>query len=144
MDMLNRLLIIILVPILSMHVRASDVLVIASPNVALLTHQQIKSLFSLQQKMLPNNQRVNLIHLPMSDETSFVFARHLFDFYPYQLQRLWDRQIYSGRAVSPKEMSDEKQVFEHIRSTLNTVGYVAAKSPLLEVYAKEVKIIGRL
>ena len=121
--------------------KSAQVAVVTSSNLSVLTEQQIRSYFTLKQKLLPNKQKVRLVHLPLSNDISKQFTRKLFELYPYQLQRLWDRQVYSGKARPPKTVDDELLVLNYLVNNDNTIGYISAQSPLIAEFKGKINVI---
>ncbi len=118
-----------------------NVAIIASSDVTSLNMDQLKNVYSLKQKLLPNNAPVKLVHLPLDNEVTQAFSHHLFELYPYQLQRIWDRQVFSGRARAPKNISSESKVFAHVSTNSNTIAYVSADSALFLEYKGKVNVL---
>lgn len=124
------------------HALAADkVAIIASSDVEHLTVNQLKNVYSLKQKLLPNSAPVRLVHLPLDSKVTQEFSRQMFELYPYQLQRLWDRQVFSGRARAPKTIHSESQVFAYLSSSSNTIAYVSADSSLFSEYQGKINVL---
>lgn len=120
---------------------ASRVAIIASSDVKPLTMDQLKNVYSLKQKFLPNKAPVKLVQQPLNTQVSQDFTRHLFEIYPYQLQRIWDRQVFSGRARAPKVIDTEGKIFAHIATNSNTIAYVSANSALFLEYKGKINVL---
>ena len=117
------------------------VAIIASTDVDKLSLEQLKNIYSLKQKLLPNDAQVKLIQLPLNSKTTQEFTRQLFELYPYQVQRLWDRLVFSGRARAPLIMDSESKVFAHLSTSSSTIAYVSANSSLFVEYKGKVNVI---
>lgn len=115
--------------------------IISSKNIAALSEQQVRNFFSLKKKLLPNNIRVALVRLPLSHAATKSLCHNLYDLYPYQLQRQWDRQVFSGKAKAPQQVDNESEVFKLIMTYPNSLGYVSANSPLLAKYKGQVHVV---
>lgn len=120
---------------------ARSVAIISSTDVTSLNMDQLKNVYSLKQKLLPNNAPVKLVHLPLDDKVTQAFSRQLFELYPYQLQRIWDRQVFSGRARAPKTIDSESKVFAHVSTSSGTIAYVSANSALFLEYKGKVNVL---
>ncbi len=120
---------------------AKKVAIISSSDVETLTLDQLKNVYSLKQKLLPNAAPVKLVQLPLNNKTTQEFTRYLFELYPYQLQRIWDRQVFSGRARAPKILDTESKVFAHLATSSNTIAYVSANSALFIEYKGKVNVL---
>lgn len=117
------------------------IVIIANKHIASLSQQQVYRLFSLRQKLLPNNIPVKLVVQPLSAPITQHFTHKVFDLYPYQLKRMWDRQVFSGKAESPKVIQSETELIEFIIGTPNALGYVSNSSELLSKYQGEINVI---
>jgi len=120
---------------------AKRVAIIASSDVTPLNMDQLKNVYSLKQKLLPNQAPIKLVQLPLNNKVTQDFTRHLFELYPYQLQRIWDRQVYSGRARAPKLIETEGKVFAHLSTSSNTIAYVSANSALFIEYKGKINVL---
>lgn len=119
----------------------NKIAIISSVNITALSAQQIRNLYSLKKKLLPNNIRASLIRLPLSHTSTKAFCHNFYGLYPYQLQRLWDRQVFSGKAIAPKQVDNELEVIKLIISSPNSLGYISAHSPLLQEYGGQLNVI---
>lgn len=117
------------------------VAIISSIDTAPLNAQQIRNLFSLKKKLLPNNLRAELIRLPLDHHASKLLCQNLYQLYPYQIQRQWDRRIFSGKATAPKQVTTESEVVQMVRTRENSLGYISANSPLLIEYKGQFNVI---
>lgn len=109
-----------------------QILIIAGSAVELIDNSQVQRYFTLQQKLLPNNKLISLIRLPMDDATTAEFTGRVFNYYPYQLQRIWDRQIYSGKAKPLIVVNNEDELIRRVASTPNALGYISISTPIPE------------
>jgi len=100
--------------------------VVAHTSVEKLNENQIKSLFSLQKQLLPNNKRAMLAVLVPTHDATNVMSQHFFNYFAYQLQRLWDREVFAGRAVAPQQFDSPKEMLTYISNTQNAIGYIDA------------------
>lgn len=119
----------------------NKVAIISSIDTAPLNAQQIRNLFSLKKRLLPNNLRAELIRLPLDHQASKLLCQNLYQLYPYQIQRQWDRRIFSGKAIAPKQAITESEVVQMVRTRKNSLGYISANSPLLIEYKGQFNVI---
>ncbi|WP_085296883.1 hypothetical protein [Cognaticolwellia mytili] len=119
----------------------SKIAIISSVNIVALNERQIRNLFSLKKKLLPNNTRAVLVRLPFSHDVSKIFCQNIYELYPYQLQRQWDRLVFSGKATAPKQANSESEVIKLVASYPNALGYISANSPLLTEYKGQINVV---
>lgn len=99
-------------------------IILVSDNITDINIETVGNLYSFRQKFMPNNQKVKLTHLPMNSEDTIGFTQKVFDYYPYQLKRLWDQAIFSGTARSPKNFTTHKDLLTFIKNNNNAIGYL--------------------
>lgn len=104
--------------------------VIGGTNLAKLTQEQLLRCFSLRQRLSPANRPISLVRLPLSDSTTQRFSKSLFQLYPYQLQRIWDRQIYSGKAKAPVTVESEQAMLAVVASEPDALGYISKSTSI--------------
>lgn len=115
--------------------------IIAGSAIDAVSERQLQRYFSLRQKLLPNNQPVTLVRLPMESSITMQFTNRVFEVYPYQLQRIWDRQVYSGKAKAPASAKSEHELIGLIANTPNSLGYISADTPIPALLKGKVNVI---
>ena len=102
--------------------------IIAHTSVPSLSKNQLKALLSLQKQLLPNNKRAVLAVMVPTDPTANIVSQHFFNNFAYQLQRLWDREVFTGRAIAPNQFESTEALLNFVSSTQNSIGYIDAKT----------------
>lgn len=102
--------------------------VITHTSVPTLSESQLKTLFSLQKQLLPNNKRAVLAVMVPTHDTANAMSQHFFNYFAYQLQRLWDREVFAGRAVAPQQFDSQVTLLKYVAKTPNSIGYIDAKT----------------
>ena len=121
--------------------KEQTILIISGSAIDLINERQIQRYFTLQKKLLPDNASISLFRLPMGDTTTLEFSNRVFGFYPYQLQRIWDRQVYSGKAKPPAVANDENELIQQIASTPHALGYISTSTPIPEELKGKINVI---
>lgn len=101
-----------------------QVVFISHPQVTSITISDVKRLYSLSRKLLPNGDRAALCVLPLKNKESVDAFRFLLGLYPYQLQRKWDRAVFSGKGAQPDVFEDSAALVEHVKNNKGAIGYV--------------------
>ena len=52
------------------------------------------------------------------------FCREHLKIFPYQLQRAWDRLVYSGIGQAPQRVNDVREMREKVSQTPGAIGYL--------------------
>lgn len=99
-------------------------IIIASDNVDKISMETVSNLYSFRQKFISNSQRVKLTYLPLNSEDTVVFTQKVFNYYPYQLKRIWDRLVFSGKASPPKLFEEAGSLLDFIKNNNNVIGYL--------------------
>jgi hypothetical protein len=126
---------------------ASDkkLVILASDNIKTISLETISNLYSFRQKLMPNSQRAQLTSLPINSEDTISFTKRFFNYYPYQLKRIWDQAIFSGKARRPKQFDNTEDLLVFIKNHSNAIGYLiieTSKLPQLKEKYNVIAIIG--
>lgn len=105
---------------------ANEIAVVAHPSVDARTLKvgQLRRIFSMRQATWPNGQNTQVFVLKSDHEVHEYFCKSQLSMFPYQLERLWNKLIYSGLGESPVQVSDLSEMLERIRLTPGAIGYV--------------------
>jgi len=105
---------------------ASDnkLIILASDNIETISLEAISNLYTFRQKLMPNNQRAQLTSLPLNSKHMISFTQEFFNYYPYQLKRIWDQAIFSGKARRPKQFNNIESLLYFIKNNNNAIGYL--------------------
>jgi hypothetical protein len=101
-----------------------SLVIVTSKSNEALTLQDVKRLYSLKQKFLPNKKRAKLTMLPIDGATTLEFTQSLYGLYPYQLQRIWDRAVFSGRGKAPTLKENTQTMLSFIDANNDALGYM--------------------
>jgi len=72
----------------------------------------------------PNGESVQVFVLEDSNPLHVSFCKHLLEMLPYQLRRVWDRQVFSGTGIAPITVKTEQEMLERIANTEGSIGYL--------------------
>ncbi|GBL05016.1 hypothetical protein KUL10_23340 [Glaciecola sp. KUL10] len=76
--------------------------------------------------------------LPLDEATTLQFSQNLYGLYPYQLQRIWDRAVFSGRGKAPTIKENTLDMLSFIDENNDALGYMivneAQKTRMEESY----------
>ncbi len=97
------------------------------PNTT-ITRNEARLFFSMKLGIWPNGAPVQVYVLPDDHPLHREFCTQVLGLYPYQLRRVWDRQVFSGTGQSPVTISSEAELIERTAASPGAVSY-AAKPP---------------
>lgn len=108
------------------HSQAPVVRVIA--NISVPTQEikadQIRQIFSMRQTVWPNNQLITVFVLVNQHNTHQIFSTKVLGMFPYQLDRIWNKLVYSGLGEEPIKVQSEQEMLERISQQPGAIGYV--------------------
>lgn len=114
---------------------------IVNPGVGLseLTVNEARLYVTMRHKTWPNGQPVKVFVLADDAPLHRDVAKTVLGMYPYQLRRIWDRQLFSGTGQAPTVVANEAQMLQRVATTPGAIGYVETLSAGAAVRRVEVK-----
>jgi hypothetical protein len=110
---------------LSIPIHAEVWLLTHSNQQVELSAKQIRAIFSLRQKNWPDGQIIELVVMDDNNDLHKQFCLDALKLFPYQLSRIWERQIYTGTAIAPTIVNSEQQMLDTIKNNPNAIGYTS-------------------
>lgn len=118
---------------------AAQVLIVNdSTTVAELTRNEARLYVTMRLKQWPDGTQVKLFVLPDDNDLHQRFVNVVLGLYPYQLRRVWDRQIFTGTGQAPTRVSSEDEMIQRVASTPGAIGYIESSEPSLGVRAVQI------
>ncbi len=62
--------------------------------------------------------------LPDDNPVHSAFVKTILGLFPYQLRRVWDRQLFSGTRQAPTTVADEDEMLRRVTTTPGAIGYL--------------------
>lgn len=116
---------------------AQELIAHASTDISALTRNEARLYLTMRLKHWPDGTRVRLFVLPDDHPLHQRFVNAVLGLYPYQLRRVWDRQIFTGTGQSPVIVGSVDEMLRRISSTPGALGYAETTVP----YPAAVRII---
>ncbi len=104
--------------------RAQEVIVHPGVGVTTITTNEARLYLTLRLKTWPNGEPVKVFVLPDDDPLHRRFANTVLGLFPYQLRRVWDRQLFSGTGQVPTAVASESEMLRRVATTPGAIGYV--------------------
>ncbi|MBN7819118.1 hypothetical protein [Bowmanella yangjiangensis] len=106
---------------------ASDaqIIVNADAQVESLSQAQLRRIFTMRQRQWPNGLLIKVFVLPNQNALHQHFSKSQLNMFPYQLERLWNKLVYSGLSERPVEVYDEQQMLQLVAQTPGAIGYIS-------------------
>jgi len=107
-------------------VAADRPVIITHPSVSTqsLSRDAVLAMFAMHSQRWSDGQRVKVFVLQKDHPTHKTFTTDVLGTYPYQLERIWRRLVYSGTGRAPQVCIDEAEMRRRVRSTPGSIGYV--------------------
>ncbi len=103
---------------------AQELIVNKGTGIERLTRNEARLYLTMRLKQWPNGTAVKLFVLPDDDALHQRFVNAVLGLYPYQLRRVWDRQIFTGTGQAPINVSSVGEMIQRVSSTPGALGYV--------------------
>jgi len=120
-------------------VRALDLVVNDSVETTAVTRNQARLYLTMRLKKWPDGTLVKVYVLPDNHPLHRRFANEVLNLYPYQLRRVWDRQLFSGTGQAPTVVSTEAEMRARVAATPGAIGYADGPLEDPELRALEVR-----
>lgn len=117
----------LLLSVLLLCSKASSALeVIAHPLVEnqQINSQTLRSIFSLRQTRWNQGTNIRLVVFKANHDMHLSFSRDVLQMFPYQLNKSWDRVIFSGLGDGPIFVNDRQEMLNTIANTPGAIGYI--------------------
>jgi ABC-type phosphate transport system substrate-binding protein len=106
--------------------QVTAVRVVVNPSVESknLNVEQIRRIFSMRQTTWSNGQAITVYVLSNQHLTHQAFSTKVLGMFPYQLDRIWNKLVYSGLGDEPIKVQSEQEMLVRIRHMPGSIGYV--------------------
>jgi ABC-type phosphate transport system substrate-binding protein len=89
-----------------------------------MTVNKVKRIFSMRQIKWANGQPIKVYVLVNQHETHKIFSTSILGMFPYQLDRIWNKLVYSGLGEEPIKLDSEQAMLEQIAQQPGAIGYI--------------------
>jgi hypothetical protein len=94
-----------------------------------LSRNEARLFFTMRLQYWSNKQPVKVFVLPDDNPLHGAFTKAILGLFPYQLRRVWDRQLFSGTGQVPVTVSNEDEMLRRVASTPGAIGYAERVPP---------------
>ncbi len=99
---------------------------------------QIRRIFSMRQTVWANDQLIKVYVLTNQHQTHKNFSTQVLGMFPYQLDRIWNKLVYSGLGEEPIKVNSEQEMLEKISQNPGAIGYVMGQVSANSVHVIDV------
>ena len=97
-------------------------------DVDALSTTQLRRIYSMRQSVWPSGEAIVVYVLPSEHQVHKVFSREVLKIFPYQLDRIWNKLVFSGVGKKPIVVDSPEALLEAVKSTPGAIGY----APILD------------
>ncbi len=90
-----------------------------------LSKTTARAIFAMRVPYWPDGTPIQVFVLEDQNPIHIQFCKSVLGMFPYQLRRIWDRQVFSGTGNSPNVVETEKDMIRAIRQTKGAIGYIS-------------------
>ena len=127
-QVLWRLLVVNLLFSSSSTLYAESIIANVSVGENVVSKNQLRLYFSQRLTQCKDGSAVKLIVLPDNHPLHLEFCNKVLSLYPYQLRKVWDRQVFSGTGQTPITLDSENDVLDAVSRTPGSIGYVSGRT----------------
>ena len=107
----------------------SEVAVVVHPsNVSSFSDRDLKKIFLAKKKKFPAGGRAIVLRQKKGSPVKLQFIQGLLNKSEHQLKAYWSRLIFTGKALPPKEISDDAEMKRLVSANPSIIGYIDAAS----------------
>ena len=105
-------------------VSGQHVIVSSSVSQSEINKSTLRAIFGMRLRNWSDSQPITVFVLGSSDPEHVKFCKNVLNMFPHQLQRTWDRLVFSGMGQAPFEVGSFEEMRKRIADTPGAIGYV--------------------
>lgn len=107
------------------HAQQPEISVLVNPSVqsSKLSPGQLRRIFSMRLTHWPDGQPIHVFVMASESQTHHLLCTQVLQLFPYQMEKLWNKLVYSGLGNYPTLVKDENEMLESIRKYPGAIGY---------------------
>ena len=102
---------------------AQELIVNKGTGILSLTRNEARLYLTMRLRQWPDGTQVHLFVLPDDNALHQRFVNTVLGLFPYQLRRVWDRQIFTGTGQAPINVSSVDEMIQRVAATPGALGY---------------------
>lgn len=107
---------------------AAEATLIAHPDVGVesMSVNEARLYITMRLRTWPDETPVTVFVLPDDSPVHDRFTRDALRLFPYQLRRVWDKQLFAGTGQVPVTVSTESEMLQRVATTPGALGYIGS------------------
>lgn len=118
-------ILITLLFLVSQDLPAQNVIANVQVETKQLSKTTARSIFAMRVHQWPDGKPIKVFVLQDQNPTHNEFCKSILGMFPYQLRRIWDRQVFSGTGAAPVVVNSEQEMLNAVASTEGAIGYIS-------------------
>jgi len=104
----------------------SDIVIgLHNNNLTTIDKGTLRAIFTMRLNRWENGQEITVLILDQNSKTHRDFCKQKLGVYPYQLQRILDKRVFSGRSQAPINVSSMEEMINTLLNTPGAIGYIS-------------------
>lgn len=103
---------------------AQEVIVHPSQVQSGLSLNALRAMFGMRLRTWPDGTPVTVYVLRDDSDTHRAFAKRILQIFPQQLNRAWDRLVFSGTGQAPEVVQSPQEMLLRVAATPGAIGYL--------------------
>ncbi|GLP99452.1 MAG: hypothetical protein VX829_08915 [Pseudomonadota bacterium] len=121
-------ILITLLFLVSQDLPAQNVIANVQVETKQLSKTTARSIFAMRVHQWPDGTPIKVFVFQDQNPTHNEFCKSILGMFPYQLRRIWDRQVFSGTGAAPVVVNSEQEMLNAVASTEGAIGYISLDS----------------
>lgn len=94
-------------------------------NLTAINKGTLRAVFTMRLNRWENGQEITVLMLNQNSETHREFCVQKLGIFPYQLQRILDKRVFSGKSQAPINVSNMEEMIKKLLNTPGAIGYIS-------------------
>jgi len=120
----NLRIVLVLLLLVSPPLFAQTLIVHPGQDDPQLSRTSLRAIFAMRVPQWPDGSPVRVFVLKDEHPLHVRFCKSVLGMFPYQLRKIWDRQVFSGTGIEPTVVDSEQEMLIRIAETKGAIGYV--------------------
>ncbi len=93
-------------------------------QIGALSQAELRAIYSMKRQYWPNGDAITVVTLASSNPLHKQFCQQQLGLLPFQLNREWDRLVFSGTGEPPTEAVSVADMLHIVQQTKGAIGYL--------------------
>lgn len=103
----------------------TSIIIHSDQAVSELSLTTVRAKFAMRIPVWSDGTPVRVFVLDDNDGLHIDFCKSILGMFPYQLRRIWDRQVFSGTGTAPVVVASEQEMLARVAATRGAIGYLS-------------------